>query len=211
MAANEYYNTASSHGDPRRADSPFSAYNPAPSHQEVQRTDSSYSAYNPAPSHEEGRRTDFPFSAYNPNQKDPSTISPISTRSEDPSYYGYGRQSEQSLPTNHNYPHHTASAGGRKIDFTPYDDDIPLQPHPPETPQKDYNPIVGRLQPSDPEFDERSLPARRHERRKRGPFDGRVPWVVYFLTLVQVSVFIGELARNGWWRFLCGPSNANNC
>ncbi|KAJ4305811.1 hypothetical protein N0V90_001343 [Kalmusia sp. IMI 367209] len=37
----------------------------------------------------------------------------------------------------------------------------------------------------------------REKRKKKGWFSGRVTWVVYFLTAVQVGVFIGEIIKNG--------------
>jgi hypothetical protein len=42
-------------------------------------------------------------------------------------------------------------------------------------------------------------PARRRSRKKKkkGLFSGRVTWVVYILTAVQLGVFIGELIKNG--------------
>lgn len=37
---------------------------------------------------------------------------------------------------------------------------------------------------------------RRHRREKKGFFAGRVPWVVYTLSLIQITVFIVEIIRN---------------
>lgn len=37
---------------------------------------------------------------------------------------------------------------------------------------------------------------KRSKKRKGGWFSGKVPWFVYFITLVQVSVFIGEIIKN---------------
>ncbi|KAF2686663.1 rhomboid-domain-containing protein [Lentithecium fluviatile CBS 122367] len=34
-------------------------------------------------------------------------------------------------------------------------------------------------------------------RKKKGWFSGRVTWVVYFLTTVQIGVFVGEIIKNG--------------
>lgn len=38
-------------------------------------------------------------------------------------------------------------------------------------------------------------PARKH--KKKGMFSGKVTWVVYILTTVQIGVFVGELIKNG--------------
>ena len=38
---------------------------------------------------------------------------------------------------------------------------------------------------------------KRRQQKKKGWFSGRVSWVVYILTIVQVGVFVGELIKNG--------------
>ncbi|KAH9867041.1 hypothetical protein IAQ61_007632 [Plenodomus lingam] len=42
-------------------------------------------------------------------------------------------------------------------------------------------------------------PARKHRKKKQkeGWFSGRITWVVYLLTTVQIGVFVGELIKNG--------------
>ncbi|KAH7068076.1 rhomboid family-domain-containing protein [Paraphoma chrysanthemicola] len=40
-------------------------------------------------------------------------------------------------------------------------------------------------------------PARKRSKKKKGWFSGRVTWVVYILTTVQIGVFVGELIKNG--------------
>jgi hypothetical protein len=40
-------------------------------------------------------------------------------------------------------------------------------------------------------------PAREKRKKKKGWFSGRVTWVVYILTTVQIGVFVGELIKNG--------------
>lgn len=37
----------------------------------------------------------------------------------------------------------------------------------------------------------------KRKKKKKGWFKGKVPWVVYLLTTIQVGVFIGELVKNG--------------
>lgn len=40
--------------------------------------------------------------------------------------------------------------------------------------------------------------ARKHRKKKKeGWFSGRITWVVYILTTVQIAVFVGELVKNG--------------
>jgi len=36
----------------------------------------------------------------------------------------------------------------------------------------------------------------RKKRKRKGLFSGRIPWFVYFLTLVQITVFIVEIVKN---------------
>ncbi|MCJ1393174.1 hypothetical protein MMC18_006046 [Xylographa bjoerkii] len=77
-------------------------------------------------------------------------------------------------------------------------DTIPLRPH------HDQVPFEGELpQKMDPDLD-KTLPVpisqrrrkRRREPEKKGFFRGRVPWVVYIFTLVQLTVFIVEMVKN---------------
>ncbi|KAK1913777.1 hypothetical protein P3342_007021 [Pyrenophora teres f. teres] len=51
---------------------------------------------------------------------------------------------------------------------------------------------------NDPEYYGMGVqPARKKSKKKKGWLSGRVTWVVYILTAVQVGVFIGELVKNG--------------
>ncbi|KAG8530254.1 uncharacterized protein KY384_004755 [Bacidia gigantensis] len=73
-------------------------------------------------------------------------------------------------------------------DTNPYADDVPLRPHPQKSDtvvQHDYD---------DSAITDRPPP---RQQRKKGLFSGRIPWVVYTLTLIQCVVFIAELAKNG--------------
>ncbi|MCJ1376946.1 hypothetical protein MMC17_000036 [Xylographa soralifera] len=77
-------------------------------------------------------------------------------------------------------------------------DNIPLRP------QHEQISSDGELpQKADPDLD-KSLPIpvshrrkRRREPQKKGFFRGRVPWVVYIFTLIQLTVFIVEMVKNG--------------
>ena len=81
--------------------------------------------------------------------------------------------------------------------------DAPLPPVPGNHTQHSVSPV------SSP-FDDRPYPThtassgalggypkRRKSKKKKGWFSGRVTWVVYLLTAVQVGVFVGELIKNG--------------
>ena len=51
--------------------------------------------------------------------------------------------------------------------------------------------------PEDPAIIDRPTQNAARKRRKRGFFGGKIPWAVYTFTLIQVCVFIAELAKNG--------------
>jgi len=52
----------------------------------------------------------------------------------------------------------------------------------------------GAVYGADPE---RRYPGEKHKKKKKGWFSGRVTWVVYFMTAVQIAVFVAEIIRNG--------------
>ncbi|KAF1945914.1 rhomboid-domain-containing protein [Clathrospora elynae] len=66
-------------------------------------------------------------------------------------------------------------------------------------PLQSQQPKIGDRHDGDPEMYGMGVePARRGKRRKKeGWFSGRVTWVVYILTTVQIGVFVGELIKNG--------------
>jgi hypothetical protein len=89
-----------------------------------------------------------------------------------------------------------AQGGGRLGDSqSQFRDDIPLRDHPAAMPKDD--------DPTDHVYD---APVSQMEgvSRKRRSGNGffkqplsKVPWVVYTLTLIQIAVFIAEIAKNG--------------
>lgn len=94
---------------------------------------------------------------------------------------------------------YSAGGGIRAHDPGSFCDNIPLRPHPePDLSEVDF------FQTASPQHDKvLPVPARQRRRRKRpelekrGLFQGRVPWVVYIFTLVQLTVFIVEMVKNG--------------
>jgi hypothetical protein len=52
-----------------------------------------------------------------------------------------------------------------------------------------------------------SRPKRKRSKKKKGWFSGRITWVVYILTTVQIGVFVGELIKNGAYSHLYPPSS----
>lgn len=121
-----------------------------------------------------------------PTNQSQTSVSPF----DDHNYYqtpnssgalgGYPTQntsySNQQDPfTDHNaIPMHTQP----KMDGHKYDSDSPTR----------YN--------ADPEAYPRPS-RRRSKKKKEGWFSGRITWVVYILTTVQIGVFVGELIKNG--------------
>jgi hypothetical protein len=80
-----------------------------------------------------------------------------------------------------------------------YSDEIPLRENPqPFAGNKDASESRIPLQPTPPEAPaEHQRRRRRREPEKKGWFSGRITWVVYILSVIQASVFIAELVKNG--------------
>ena len=89
--------------------------------------------------------------------------------------YRISHQYSDEIPLRDNFP----TGAGYKPDAS--DSQIPLRPT--ESPEQ----AAG----------DRRQRRRRREQEKKGWLSGRVPWAVYFLSVVQIAVFIGELAKNG--------------
>ena len=130
------------------------------------------------------------FSAYRPGQASrlDSPVSPIN----DPSSPVYHDYSQQSLDSGTAY--FGAGGGGKSSEQGPYADDIPLRSQKnsvDELPRSEHPQRINSL----PKDDNRPRRRRKQEKEK-GLFSGRVPWVVYILTLAQLTVFIAELVRS---------------
>ena len=157
--------------------------------------------YNPSPQPSQ-RRSDAPlpplpnpYSSYGSNQY--SASSAASTRYEDTTYRPHDRHSSQSL--SFGSPYDGAGTGGRDHDQSPYSDQIPLRPQNtqpgPMSPDPDhqyYNPQAVDYS-NDPAIAPRSP---RRKKKKQGWFSGKITWAVYFFTLVDIVVFIAEIARS---------------
>jgi hypothetical protein len=90
--------------------------------------------------------------------------------------------------------------GGRQGSITSFHDDIPLRDHP-GGPQKDTDTTDHVYDAAEP-----AVPTQRRNLAKqngRSPTyfmqapKKRIPWVVYIMTAIQVSVFTGEVVKNG--------------
>ncbi len=162
--------------------------------------------YNPSPSPRNGRRYDappsrLPLDPYATYDSHPTQPSPphISSPYEDTSYRPYADRSQQSTPS----PYYASGGGGRDTEPNPYSDDIPLRQHQ----SKASSEMLRDPLPHDPAIIDRPAHDTTRRMRNRGFFgNGKIPWVVYTLTLIQVCVFIAELARNGEFCpfYVCG-------
>lgn len=161
MAANEYYNSPSTHHPNRK---------------------NSDATLPPLPPD--------PYAAYSPHPTQPSAPYMSSPTFEDSGYRPYADQSQQSLPS----PYYASGGAGREHEQSAYSDEIPLRPHPSK---RDSDLAMHNHLPDDPAIIDRPSQNAARRRRKQGFFGGKIPWVVYTFTLIQVCVFIAELAKNG--------------
>jgi hypothetical protein len=122
-----------------------------------------------------------PYTTYSSHPAQPSAPYMSSPSFEDSSYRPYADQSQQSLPS----PYYASGGGGREHEQAAYSDNIPLR----------HNPSKGDS--DDPAIIDRPPQNAARRRRKQGFFGGKIPWVVYTFTLIQICVFIAELAKNG--------------
>lgn len=130
----------------------------------------------------------------------PYDISPASSPFDDRNRYDY--------PSTAHLVH--TQTGGSHSDTSYHGGASSLPPHP--QPQHSTDPFAdqnaiplkqhhGAMPPhgafgADPEA-RRPSHAPSRKKKQKGWFSGRVTWVVYFMTTVQVAVFVGELIKNG--------------
>ncbi|KAL8982896.1 MAG: hypothetical protein Q9177_005135 [Variospora cf. flavescens] len=129
------------------------------------------------------------------NDNRPSHSSPFATPFDDPTYRPYGQQSHPSLSSENRYD--GAGGGHGPYEPSPYSEEIPLRNHPSK---QSSEPLAYDQQRQEAAYAagiQGHQPMGHGKRRKRnGWFRGKIPWVVYFFTLVQTAVFIAEIARN---------------
>jgi hypothetical protein len=130
-----------------------------------------------------------PYTAYNPHHTQPSP-SYMASSFEDSSYHPYAEQSHQDIPS----PYYSSGGGGREYEPNPYSDNIPLRQHPSKG---DSDNMMHDPLPNDPTIVDRRSRYPGSPRQKQSFFKRKQPWVVYTFTLIQVIVFIAELAKNG--------------
>lgn len=96
------------------------------------------------------------------------------------------------------------SPGGLNHDYDQYAEDIPLKSHAQYTgvspaPQQNWMHQPTQYAPVYPQpIPEPLVEPPQPKRRRRGIFGfrGKIPWVTYILTIVQIAVFIVELVKN---------------
>lgn len=118
-----------------------------------------------------------PYDSLTPS---PSYTSLDHTRvKKDPRYYG------------------TTNRGRGAKNNTSFDDDIPLKPTKRTSPLQDEWAEPSTQYPPSLESQPPPRPSPNLTPTWKRFFSGKIPWVVYFVSLVQVTVFIAEVARNG--------------
>ena len=121
-----------------------------------------------------------PYSSY---EQDISSTQRVPGPYSDPYKNG---STQSSLRSDTNY---YGAGGDRPAEVDSYSDEIPLRTHAQKAGSD------GQYA-SSPVAEPTAGPRSRQPRRK-GFFQGKIPWVIYTLTLVQVIVFIVELVKNG--------------
>lgn len=123
----------------------------------------------------------------------PHSQAPSPSPFEDDAYYN----TQHSSGALGGYPSHSTSHGGQQDPFTDQNA-IPLHTQP-----KMDGSGRSKLDDGSPtryNADPEALPRpsrKRSKKKKKGRFSGRITWVVYVLTTVQIGVFVGELIKNG--------------
>lgn len=184
MAANDYYNT-------------------------------SYPPTGPATGHatKPHDRTDAPLPAL-PGKQSQHVVSPVSSPFDDTAYPPYpahannGTHSSGALSGYPDTAYHGQQQYGHNTFASPYDTPPAHGQHDPFADQNAI-PLQNKMsgmsgEPLRPGYNadpENVYPPREKRRRKpkkkEGWFSGRITWVVYILTVVQIGVFVGELIKNG--------------
>lgn len=194
MAANDYYNPTSRQQAPQQAYNYQSYNSPAP--QDYRPPISAAPSYHS----QAGSR---PGTVPPRGNDTTSPISPFEAPFDDHVY-------PMNAPTQHRYDsestlgqdtrYYGAQSSGRPLESSnSYQDDIPLREHPGLKPQDSTDHVYDAADPA--------APARLEEGRGKpnrmsgmgmfkGP-KGRIPWVTYVLTIIQVAVFIAEIVKNG--------------
>jgi hypothetical protein len=135
-----------------------------------------------------------------------STKPPVSLytshQASNPSYVNspYSATPPIESPRHSLYPsrdsYYSNEPAGSLQDERQYADNIPLKSPQARPYSHDDFPGHNTQYPPSPESQLPAKPNRSHA-KKQGWFKGKITWVVYVTTLVQIGVFIGQLVENG--------------
>ena len=154
-------------------------------------------------------RTDAPLPPL-PDKQSQQVVSPVSSPFDDNTYPPYPANSNNTTHSSGalgGYPdtsYHGPPQYGQNTFASPYD--TPPAHGRQHDPFADQNaiPLQSKMSGSPTRYNadpERMYPAagskRQRRKKKEGWFSGRITWVVYVLTTVQIGVFVGELIKNG--------------
>ncbi|KAI9733357.1 MAG: hypothetical protein M1834_003441 [Cirrosporium novae-zelandiae] len=194
MAANEYYQA-----HPDRYDAPLP---PPPQHSSSHSPDVTISPQSQLPSYpppDPASTMSGAISTHHPDAFPAQNTGDVSDTN--PTYYGAG-------------------GGGRLHDSPSYADDIPLRVNPPQNGLHEQWPDRRTQYPPSPEsqLQDPKMGLATGRRRRNGLFSGRIPWVVYTLSLIQLIVFIVEIVKyaiytkspieiHPQFNYLLGPSS----
>ncbi|KAI9816913.1 MAG: hypothetical protein M1827_001558 [Pycnora praestabilis] len=137
----------------------------------------------------------------NPIHATAAADSPVSSHFDERMYQSYSHSLQHQPSFSADSAYHGANSG-RIEDQTPYADDIPLREYPQKlgtqgwagSESQQYLPSPDGKQP-DP-MENAGNGSQRRRKGRGGFFSGKIPWVVYILTTIQVGVFIAEIVKN---------------
>lgn len=122
-----------------------------------------------------------------PTNQSQTSVSPF----DDHNYY----QTPNSSGALGGYPTQNTSYSNQQDPFTDHNA-IPMHSQPKMDGHK-YDSDSPTRYNADPEAYPRPSRRRSSKKKKGGWLSGRITWVVYILTTVQIGVFVGELIKNG--------------
>lgn len=175
MAANDYYSSFPGGNNPASRPPPPQHTASAQSLQSISPVTSPF---------DDASRYDNHHPDYSSTAHLAHTQTGLSSAYSDTAYHG----NDQSHPYNNRYDSPPAAA-----QHDPFADQnaIPLQ----QQGKMGTHPAATGVYQMDPE----GRPREKRRKKKKGWLSGRVTWVVYILTTIQLGVFIGEIIKNGMY------------
>lgn len=115
------------------------------------------------------------------------------------SYPNSPHSNTASIDSPYDNPHHSRDSYSSRVassqwhDDRQYADNIPLKSSQPRPYSQEDAAALNTQYPPSPESQQ---PAKSRRKEKQGWFSGKITWVVYAATLVQIGVFVGEIIEN---------------